>query len=253
MIVAYDGTHYCGWQVQPNGVTIQSMLEGAIAKICREQVRVTGSGRTDSGVHALAQVASFSLQSWRASASDLCRALNSQLPTDIVISEIVDAPEDFHAIREAIGKRYRYQLQVGGIRDAFEYKYRWHVQGPIDVEAMREAAQHLIGKHDFASFQAAGADRKTTVRHVRELVILDQQSRAGEACESRYLAIEVEADGFLYNMVRNIVGTLIEVGRGKQTPAWVKQVLQAADRTQAGPTAPPHGLFMLSVDYVPWP
>lgn len=252
MTVAYDGTLYCGWQVQPNGVTVQSMLEGAIAKICREQIRVTGSGRTDSGVHALAQVASFSLQTWRAGATDLCRALNSQLPTDIVISEIVDAPEDFHAIREAIGKRYRYQLQVGGIRDAFEYKYRWLVLGPIDVEAMREAAQHLIGKHDFASFQAAGADRKTSVRHVRDLVILDQQSRAGEACQSRYLAIEVEADGFLYNMVRNIVGTLVEVGRGKQTPSWVKQVLQAADRAQAGPTAPPHGLFMLHVDYAPF-
>jgi tRNA pseudouridine38-40 synthase len=252
MVVAYDGTNYCGWQVQPNGVTVQSTLELAITQVCRERVRVTGSGRTDSGVHALAQVASFSLQSWRASDRDLCRALNSKLPEDIVILDISDAPEDFHAIRDAIGKRYRYQIQIGGVRDAFEYKYRWRVQGPIDVQAMREAAKFLVGKHDFASFQAAGADRKTTVRDVRDLVIINEQGRAGGFCPSCLIAIEIEADGFLYNMVRNIVGTLMEVGRGKQQPSWVEQVIAAADRTQAGPTAPPHGLFMMHVDYEPF-
>ncbi len=250
MTVAYDGTNYCGWQVQPNGTSIQSMLERAIAQVCRERIRVTGSGRTDSGVHAISQVASFSLASWRASAADLCRALNSKLPSDIAISDISDAPEDFHAIRDARGKRYRYQLQVGGVREAFEYRFRWHVPGPIDVAAMRDAASELIGKHDFASFQAAGADRKTTVRDVRDLVIVDQPCRTGEAGNGRNLAIEIEADGFLYNMVRNLVGTLLEVGRGKQPPSWVRQVLQATDRTQAGPTAPAHGLFLLRVDYL---
>jgi len=252
MTVAYDGTNYCGWQVQPNGVSIQSTIEHAIAQICHQQIRVTGSGRTDAGVHAIAQVASFSLQSWRASANDLCRALNSKLPSDIAISEVLDAPEDFHAIRDAIGKRYRYQIQIGGVRDAFEYKYRWQVQGPIDVEAMRQATTYLLGKHDFASFQAAGADRKTTVREVRDLVIIDQEGRAGAPSQSRYIAFEIEADGFLYNMVRNIVGTLIEVGRRKQPPSWVKHVLEMADRTQAGPTAPPNGLFMVRVDYTAW-
>ena len=277
MTVAYDGSAYSGWQVQPGRLTIQSMLELAIKQICREQVRVTGSGRTDTGVHAIEQVASFSLATWRASAADLCRALNSKLPNDISISSIIDAPEDFHAIRDATGKRYRYQLQIGGKRDAFEYRYRWHLQGPIDVALMQEAATHLVGKHDFASFQATGAVRKSTVRDVRELVITSEQcqGRAGQGVEPTalaaglpesasnlvrpeaiaygsqglYVSLEIEADGFLYNMVRNIVGTLIEVGRGKQSPAWVAEVLAGADRTQAGPTAPPHGLFLMRVDY----
>lgn len=268
MTVAYDGTNYSGWQVQPGRITIQSMLEKAIALVCRERVRVTGSGRTDSGVHAIGQVASFSLQSWKASASDLCRALNSKLPSDIAISEITDAVEDFHAIRDALGKRYRYQIQIGGTRDAFEFRYRWHVQGPIDVEAMREAATLLLGKHDFASFQAVGADRKSTVRTVRDLVIIEQKNPRelapgiinnaasdnvgqgrGASHLGQHIAIEIEADGFLYNMVRNIVGTLIEVGRRKHPIGWVQQVLEANDRKQAGPTAPPHGLCLLHVHY----
>lgn len=241
MTLAYDGTAYSGWQVQPGRTTIQSMLERAIAQVCRERIRVTGSGRTDSGVHALAQVASFSLESWKATADDLRRALNSKLPSDIAISSIEDAYQDFHAIRDATGKRYRYQIQIGGIRDAFEHKYRWHVQGPIDVDAMREAAATLRGQHDFASFQAVGAVRKSTVRHVRDLIIVDQAPR--------FIALEIEADGFLYNMVRNIVGTLMEVGRGKKPPSWVESVLQAKDRKLAGPTAPPHGLFLMHVHY----
>ncbi len=275
MTVAYDGSAYSGWQVQPGRLTIQSMLELAIKQICREQVRVTGSGRTDTGVHAIAQVASFSLATWRASAADLCRALNSKLPNDISISNISDATEDFHAIRDATGKRYRYQIQIGGTRDAFEYRYRWHLQGPIDVATMQEAAKHLVGKHDFASFQATGAVRKSTVRDVRELVIINEptalaaglsdrscnvvkpniiaQGSPGQGGEpvdgGQYVSLEIEADGFLYNMVRNIVGTLIEVGRGKQSPAWVADVLAGADRTKAGPTAPPHGLFLMRVDY----
>jgi len=265
LVLHYDGSAFSGWQVQPGRSTIQAMLELAIKQICGEQVRVTGSGRTDTGVHAIAQVASFSLATWRASAADLCRALNSKLPSDISISSISDAPEDFHAIRDATGKRYRYQLQIGGTRDAFEYRYRWHLQGPIDVAAMQEAAKHLVGKHDFASFQATGAVRKSTVRDVRELVILIEQrqgsegqgrasqGRAGQGGEpvggGQYVSLEIEADGFLYNMVRNIVGTLVEVGRGKQSPAWVADVLAGADRTKAGPTAPPHGLFLMRVDY----
>jgi tRNA pseudouridine38-40 synthase len=249
MTVAYDGTNYSGWQVQPNGITIQSMLERSVAMVCRERIRITGSGRTDAGVHALAQVASFSLQSWRASATDLCRALNSKLPADISIREIIDAPEDFHAIRDAQGKRYRYQLQIGGVRDAFEYRYRWHIQGPIQIEAMKEAARHLVGEHDFASFQAVGADRKTTVRHVRDLAIIDQSERAGDPAQGLRLAMEIEANGFLYNMVRNIVGTLLEVARGKHSPDWIPNVLNACDRKQAGPTAPPQGLFLMRVDY----
>jgi tRNA pseudouridine38-40 synthase len=249
MTVAYDGKEYCGWQVQPNGTSIQSMLERAIAQVCRERIRVTGSGRTDSGVHAIGQVASFSLGNWRASANDLHRALNSKLPSDIAIKEILDAPEDFHAIRDATGKRYRYQLQIGGVRDAFAYRYHWHVQGPVDIDRMREATSYLIGVHDFASFQATGANRKTTVRDVRDLVIVESPKNASDHDDAVCVAIEIEANGFLYNMVRNIVGSLMEIGRGKQSPDWMQAVLLATDRKQAGPTAPPHGLFLLRVDY----
>jgi len=256
MTVAYDGTQYAGWQVQLRRQTIQAMLEKAITQICRQPVRVTGSGRTDAGVHALGQVASFSLQRWRASASDLARAINSNLPGDISVLEIVDADENFHAIRDAAGKRYRYQLRIGGPRDAFEYRYRLHLPGPIDVQAMAVAARLIRGRQDFASFQAAGSDRKTTVRDIRALDIIDQDravicSGAGEGTwdNVRNLAIEVEADGFLYNMVRNIVGSLIEVGRGKRPPSWITEVIAARDRKLAGPTAPPHGLFLLWVQY----
>lgn len=256
MTVAYDGTQYAGWQVQLRRQTIQAMLEKAIAQVCRQRVRVTGSGRTDSGVHAIGQVASFAIENWRASASDLARALNSKLPSDISISEIVDADQNFHAIRDAAGKRYRYQIRIGGVRDAFEYRYRWHLPGPIDVQAMVAAARLICGRQDFASFQAAGSDRKTTVRDIRALDIIDQdraihRSGAGQGGwqDVRNLAIEVEADGFLYNMVRNIVGSLVEVGRGKRPPGWIGEVIAARDRKLAGPTAPPHGLFLLWVEY----
>lgn len=276
MTVAYDGTAYAGWQVQPRRQTIQGMLEKAIAQVCHERVRVTGSGRTDSGVHAIGQVASFALSGWTADANALARALASKLPPDICIRALVAAPDDFHAIRDAIGKRYCYQLQIGGPRDAFAYRYHWHLPGSIDVESMRIAANILRGRHDFASFQAAGSDRKTTTRHVRDLAIIDHRSNsASEASAGAHLvaygetscrpggvgqggprlpgfhqvSIEIEADGFLYNMVRNIVGSLIEIGYGKRSPQWLTEVLQARDRTVAGPTAPARGLFLLWVQY----
>lgn len=275
MTLAYDGTHYAGWQVQPNRQTIQGMLEKAIGQICHEWIRVTGSGRTDSGVHALAQVASFSLKSWRASPESLMRALNSKLPQDICIRDMAEAPIDFHAIRDAVGKRYRYQIQIGGSRNAFEHRYHWHISKPIDVAAMREAIESLRGQHDFASFQAAGSDRKTTIRHVRDLVINDfspsvynsmpgsdgphpaqntsqsngRAKQGSEGTEAIRIAIEIEADGFLYNMVRNIVGTLVEIGQRKHPAKWACEVLTARDRKVAGPTAPPQGLFLLWVKY----
>ncbi len=218
-------------------------------QITGREIHVIGSGRTDSGVHAIAQVASLTIPAWDHSADSLSRAINSHLPATIVVSQAVDAPENFHAIRDAIGKRYRYQLRVGGVRDAFDYRYRWHLKGPLDIEAMRAAAAKFVGRHDFASFQAAGSQRKTTVRQVRacELILQpDQQA----TCQS--LNFEVEADGFLYNMVRNIVGTIVDVGLRKRTPESIAAILAAADRDAAGPTAPPHGLFLLRVDYEPF-
>ena len=245
LTIAYDGTGFAGWQVQPGKATIQGALQDAFLKLTGNRVQVIGSGRTDAGVHAIAQVASCRL-SWRDPAERLVRALNSQLPDTIAVTDACDAVADFHAIRDATGKRYRYQLQVGGVRDPFQYSFRWHLHGTIDRNAIRAAAQRIVGRHDFQSFQASGSDRKTTVRNVVACDLIEQSTGVGEAS---HLAIEVEADGFLYNMVRNIVGTLIEVGRGKQTPNWIDDVLAACNRDVAGPTAPAHGLFLTRVDY----
>lgn len=250
LTIAYDGTDFAGWQVQPGENTIQSMLERALLRVTNDQIRVIGSGRTDSGVHALAQVASCTLPRWRDSCDHLARALNANLPDTIVVTEALDAPDDFHAIRDAIGKRYRYQLQVGGRRDPFEYRYRWHLHGGFDIDRMRAAADRFVGQHDFASFQASGSDRRTTIRDVRACELSQHQVSCPDVLR---LAIEVEADGFLYNMVRNIVGTLVEVGRGKQPPEWIDEVIAARDRDAAGQTAPAKGLFLLRVDYCPFP
>lgn len=250
LTIAYDGTDYAGWQVQPGEKTIQSMLERAVYRVTKDRVRVIGSGRTDSGVHALGQVASCTLPSWRDSSVRLGHALNANLPDTIVVTEAQDAPADFHAIRDAISKRYRYQLQLGGRRDAFEHRYRWQLHGKIDVDQMRSAALRFVGRHDFASFQATGSDRKTTTRVVHACELIPQQVATSDGM---HLAMEVEADGFLYNMVRNIVGTLIEVGRGKRPVEWIDEVLAARDRDAAGQTAPAKGLFLLRVCYAPFP
>ncbi|MEX0824870.1 MAG: tRNA pseudouridine(38-40) synthase TruA, partial [Pirellulaceae bacterium] len=245
MTVAYDGTDYAGWQIQIGQPTIQGRLERAIAKLTGQRIRITGSGRTDSGVHAVAQVASLTTDAWRAPAGALARAMNTKLPPDIAVLDCQEMRLGFHAIRDATGKRYRYQLQVGGVRDALQQRYRLHIPWQLETDLMRQAAERFVGEHDFASFQAAGGKTKTTVRHVRELRLREQQGRGG----SRELDIEIEANGFLYNMVRNIVGTLLEVGRGKFPPPWVDEVFAARDRDRAGNTAPPQGLFLVNVDY----
>lgn len=245
LTIAYDGTAYAGWQIQVGRPTVQGMLERALARLVKVRVPITGSGRTDSGVHALGQVASLATDAWAAPAERLAVAMNTKLPDDIRVLASEEMATDFHAIRDATGKRYRYQLQIGGIRDPFEYRYRWHLPGPLDVAAMRQAAAEFCGTHDFAAFQASGSVRKTTVRTVRDLVLNDHSGRAGGGG----LDIEIEANGFLYNMVRNIVGSLVVVGHGKQPPSWIERVLASRDRTQAGPTAPPQGLFLMHVHY----
>lgn len=250
LTVSYDGTDFSGWQIQPGRPTIQGMLERALVKLAKHRVHVVGSGRTDSGVHALAQVASFKIPVWRSPAGSLVRALNVNLPETITALECVDAPDDFHAIRDSLGKRYRYQMQLGGVRDAFQHRYRWHLRKPLDIPAMQAAAALIVGQQDFASFQAAAGVRLTTVRHVRDCVV--NLSNPGSTDAYQLLSIEVEADGFLYNMVRNIVGTLVEVGRGKYPPEWVTDVIAVRDRDQAGPTAPALGLFLARVDYEPF-
>ena len=243
LTIAYEGTCYVGWQVQPNGVSIQLILEKAWTAVTQETLRITASGRTDSGVHALAQVCSLCTHS-QIAASKLIQALNANLPFDIRVLNVEEAPENFHAIRDAVGKTYRYQIQTGQIQDLFQRHVRWFVPRNLNIEAMQEATQDIVGKHDFSSFEATGAAREDSIRTVRELTIRPFQSD-----RFQFIDIEISADGFLYNMVRNIVGSLIVVGRERQGSAWIKTVMDARDRKQAGETAPAHGLFLVHVQY----
>jgi len=243
LTLAYDGTAYGGWQVQPNRNTIQAELERALETVTGESVRTIASGRTDAGVHALGQVVSFSTGTHLAP-DVLCRALAAHLPRDIVPLEVYEAPPGFHAIRDALGKRYRYVIQDGPRRDVLARAFAWYFPQRLDVAAMQAAAALLVGKHDFSSFEAAGSERGTSVRTVSELTV---ERRAGDFLDR--VVIEIQADGFLYNMVRNIVGSLVEIGRGRQPVALLDQVLAARDRKRAGMTAPPHGLFLVRVDY----
>ena len=246
LLVAYEGTDYSGWQIQPCKRTIQGELQEALCEIAGEPISVMGSGRTDAGVHAMGQIASCRLR-WPSSPGQLAMALNTKLPPDIVVRESVEVVDDFHPIRDALRKRYRYQLQIGGYASPFERRFRWRLKRRVVTEDMQMAAGMLVGEHDFASFQATGADRKSTVRTVFDCDVFTQFEDRESDLEM--LAIEVEADGFLYNMVRNIVGSLVQIGYGKQDPTWLQEVLAARDRSIAGPTAPAHGLFLMQVDY----
>ncbi len=243
LTLAYDGGAYAGWQVQPGRRTVQGELERAAAKVTGQPVRVLGSGRTDAGVHALGQVASFRTAS-RLAAAVLRRAIHAELPDDIAVLDAMEAPDGFHPIRDVVRKRYRYVLHDGPVPDVFRRRYAWHYRRRLDAGAMARAGRALEGTHDFASFETSGAARRDSIRTVFELSVA-----RGQAGQSDFIAIEIEADGFLYNMVRAMVGTLVEVGRGARPESWVGQVLAAKDRRTAGPTAPPQGLFLVRVDY----
>lgn len=240
MVVAYEGTHYAGFQRQASGVkTIQGVLEEAIAKITGSMVNVTGAGRTDAGVHALGQVVHFHSET-RLETSQLLKALNAVLPRDIVIREVSEVPDEFHARYSAVSKTYSYRIWNDPIRPVFHREWLYHYKYPLDLAAMREAADFLLGQHDFKSFQASGSGVKTTVRtvHFCELT-----------AEGPEIVLRINADGFLYHMVRNIVGTLILVGSGRLSPSGFKEVLAACDRIAAGPTAPAGGLCLEEVFY----
>ncbi len=243
LTLSYDGTAYAGWQVQPDEPTVQLALEAALTRVTGQHVRAIASGRTDAGVHALAQVVSIETEC--ALAPDvLLRALNANLPRDVAVSDVAEAPDGFHAIRDAVGKRYRYVLHDGPIRDVFSLRYAWYLPARLDAAAMHRAAQHLKGTHDFASFQTAGSERATTIRTITDVGV---ERGRGEARDR--VTIDVAADGFLYNMVRTIVGTLVEVGRGASAEDRPAEVLAAKDRRAAGMTAPPQGLFLVEVKY----
>jgi len=241
LTVSYDGTAYAGWQVQADQPTVQGTLEAAIASVIGQSVRVLASGRTDAGVHALGQVVAFQAET-DLSPEVLRRALNAVLPPDIAVLDAADVHEGFHPTSHALRKRYRYVIHNGPVRDVFRRHYCWHYTcGQLDAEAMHRAAAALLGTHDFSSFETSGAERQTSVRTIFDIRV--------ERGRGDWITVEVEADGFLYNMVRAIVGTLVEVGRGAWGESWPGEVLRAADRRAAGPTAPPQGLFLVKVEY----
>ncbi len=240
LVIEYDGTNYHGWQVQPNGPTIQEVIEEKIQTMTRQRVRLTGSGRTDAGVHALGQVANFRTDS-TIPVEGFQRGLNSLLPPDIAIQSAEEVDLQFHAQYGAKRKTYRYVILRRGVSSALFRNYSWRVPGGLDVPAMEEASRLLIGRQDFTSFRGADADTEDPVREVF-------QSRWSKK-DSDFLHFTMEADGFLKHMVRNIVGTLVEVGKGKRSSEEFGQVLRARDRRQAGLTAPPQGLFLVEVKY----
>jgi tRNA pseudouridine38-40 synthase len=240
LTVAYDGAAYAGWQRQPDRGTVQGVLEEAWRTITGEEPALTASGRTDAGVHALGQVVGLATAS-DASVERLMRGLNAVLPEDVVVRSIDEAPAGFHATHDALRKTYRYQLHDGPAPPLFERRYVWHVRGRrLDERAMGQGGAALVGRHDFASFETTGSERASTVRTVIALSVV----RSGDRID-----VEVTGDGFLYNMVRTIAGTLVEVGRGAKPAEWVASALAARDRAAAGPTAPAQGLVLLRVEY----
>ena len=237
--VEYDGTDFSGWQRQPGLRTVQDQLESAIRQMTGEEVRVQGAGRTDAGVHADGQVASFPLAA-AIPEHGLLRGLNSILPPDIAIVAVSEAPEGFDARFSARGKVYRYQIWSHLVRSPLHARSSWHCRSTLDMAAMRAAARALVGEHDFRAFRASDCERRTTVRAVRRLDV-DRQGAL--------LTLEIEATAFLKNMVRIVVGTLVDLGRGQLPPDAVARMLETGDRTAGGVTAPPQGLTLLRVIY----
>lgn len=239
LTLAYDGTRYYGWEHQPNRDTIQGKLERVLSRLSGEPVEVIGAGRTDAGVHAKGMVANAWLETDR-TPEQLREALNQYLPEDIVVRDVREAAPRFHARYRAVGKTYCYTCHDGPIRPVFDRKYVTRLDRPPDVDAMRAAAALLQGEHDFRSFCANPRMKRSTVRCVDTIEIVH---RGG------YLYFNFHGNGFLQNMIRILVGTLLEVGYGRMTPAQVGEILEAKDRKLAGPTAPAQGLCLVKVDY----
>lgn len=240
--ISYDGTNYCGWQTQPNGTAIQEVIEKHLATILKQKTPIIGSGRTDAGVHAFGQVANFHFSS----PIDLYRlhgSLNGLLPQDIRIKSIEEVPLDFHAQYSPKGKTYHYHLHLDRVQNPFKRLYSLHVREQIDLTILKEAAKDFIGTHDFTSFANEahlGTASRDPIRTLRRLDVVDQEGG---------VRLEFEADGFLYKMVRNIVGTLLDISSGKLQKQKLKSIFNSKDRRNAGKAAPPHGLFLMHVDY----
>ncbi len=239
LTLCYDGTDFHGWQRQPGLRTVQEELESAIERLTQAKANVTASGRTDAGVHAIGQVVHFHTGS-ALPPEVVVRALNAMLPRDVRVLEAEEVTQAFHATLDARSKRYRYVIDNGTFASPFQLRYSWHVPRRLDERRMEDAGRALLGRHDFRSFETEWPNRTSSVRTVLDLTVSRVDSQVW---------IEVEADGFLYNMVRAIAGTLAWVGSGKRPTSWVGEVLKAETRVEAGPTAPPQGLFLLKVSY----
>ena len=268
--LAYDGTDFVGWQRQASGASIQELLETALRELDGRDVTVTGAGRTDAGVHALGQVASFTLNR-TATADVVVRALNARLPASVRVLAAEETAAGFNARFAARTKTYRYRIYNSEVASPFERRYAWHVAAALDVDAMDNAARILEGRHDFAAFRATGSDTQSTEREVftsklsttgdtedtGEQSFRTRESnlcvrsvlRGGALAGGELIVYEITGDGFLRHMVRAIVGTLVEIGRGRRPTGWMTVVLASRDRGLAGPTAPAEGLFLVRVGY----
>ena len=240
LVVAYDGTHYSGWQTQPNGTTIQGVLNDTLSELLGEKIETIGASRTDAGVHALGNVAVFDTES-RIPGEKFSYALNQRLPEDIVVVRSDEVPADWHPrYQENISKTYEYHIYNAAVPNPLKTRYCTFVSFPMDVEAMRAGAKYLVGEHDFVSFCNIRTNTQDTVRTVYDLIIEKKDDE---------IVLRITGNGFLYNMVRIIAGVLIRVGRGFYAPEKVKEILDAKVHTSEGATAPPNGLVLMKIDY----
>jgi tRNA pseudouridine38-40 synthase len=250
LTIQYDGTGYNGWQVQPNGITLQGMLQEKIKEITGEDAKVTGAGRTDAGVHALGQVAAFKTGS-KLTPDTIKRALNAVLPDAVRVMDTCDAMDTFHPRYDAKSKIYFYVIANARIISPFLYRYAWRIPHRLDLDGMSRALAPLEGTHDFSAFRASGCGAKSPVRTISGISMekLSGLDFMGSKLDGSFIKISIEADAFLRHMVRNIVGTAVEAGKGKITPMDMERILESRDRKLAGPTAPARGLFLERVNY----
>lgn len=240
LVIAYDGTDYCGWQIQPNGITVEEVLNKALKRLTGEDIHVIGASRTDSGVHALGNVAVFDTTT-SIPPERMSYALNQKLPEDIVVTRSEEVPLDWHPrYRDVVVKTYEYHIYNASVQNPLRRRTSTFISFPLDVDKMREGAEYLLGEHDFASFCNVRTNVEDTVRMVTDLHI---------SSDGPEIVIRITGNGFLYNMVRIIAGTLIRVGRGFYEPERVREILEARERTEAGVTAPPNGLVLVGIDY----
>lgn len=240
LTLSYDGSAYLGFQVQPGGATVQSTVEAALGRILQEPVRVRAAGRTDAGVHAREQVVDFGDAGIR-SLETIVRGGNALLPPDLRIMDAVEVPEGFNARRDAKEKEYRYFLHLCPVSSPFFVRHSWHLEKPLDLDAVREALRQVVGEHDFSSFRGQGCTAKTTVRTIHRAELREEIPALH--------SISISGNGFLRHMVRNLVGTAVDAGKGNIPPGRMAKLLTLKNRAEAGPTAPARGLFLWSVEY----